>query len=326
MYNTDEEYNQDEELEIAEAMYHKALILAEKEGLTPEEAEQAALKQYDKARRRYAVEFMKRLEKKLSELSNQEVASILLALIASGLPVESEEELEYWIKRLERESLHRIAVYFMTRNKGLPAPGNLKMSPNHKKKLLKNIKDFTSEDIDAFTSMMSSINKAMERRIPKNKTGEEYKKFLEKEKFFKKVEKLLKKDAQEKKKEERRLQQEKVRDSANNNKQSDHLQALKSKMLGQGVPEGGNYWNNVLGDYTLASNKGQFVQKWQKNDIMQKAMDEPGKLSKAQLQELRGVDNRAFRKVAKEKLNQKSDSENAPSKISPQNMGSGMSR
>lgn len=96
-------------------------------------------------------------------------------------------------------------MYFIARNEGLDKPGSLKMPSNHKKKLLKNIKDFTSEDIEAFASMITSVNKILERREPKNKNGEEYKKFLERKKFFKRVEKLLKQDAQEKKKEERQL-------------------------------------------------------------------------------------------------------------------------
>ncbi len=320
-------YNQDEELEIAFIKKNKAEYLASEEGKTPYEIGEAGRKSFDEARTRYALEFLKRLEKRLSELNNQEISNLLLALMAAGLSIEDDEELEYWINRLERESLHRIAVYFIARNEGLTAPGSLKMSPNHKKKLLKNIKDFSAEDIEAFTIMMGAVNQLLPRKIPKNKNSEEYKKYLEKAKFFKRVEKLLKRDTQEKKKEERRLQQEKNKDKANN-KQPDYLQLLKEKMENQGVEAGSNYWNNVIGDFNRSENKAQFVKQWEKNDVLKKALDEPEKLTKEQIRELRGIDDKQFRKVTKEKLNQKSNSDNGQGKsgISPQNIAGEMSR
>ena len=323
----DEFYNQDEELEIAFIKKNKAEYAASAEGKSPYDVAEAGRKSFDEARTEYALEFLKRLEKRLSELDNQEISNLLLALMAAGLSIEDDEELEYWINRLERESLHRIAVYFISRNEGLATPGSLKMSPNHKKKLLKNIRDFTAEDIEAFTTMMGAINQLMPKKAPKNKNSEEYKKYLEKAKFFKRGEKLLKRDTQEKKKEDRRRQQEKSNDEANN-KKPDYLQLLKEKMESQGIENGSNYWNNVIGDFNRSENKAKFVQQWEKNDVIKKALDEPEKLTKEQLRELRGIDNKEFRKVTKEKLNQKSNSDNGQGKsgISPQNIAGEMSR
>lgn len=170
------------------------------------------------------------------------------------------------------------------------------MSPNHKKKLLKNIKDFTSEDIEAFASMMTSVNKILERREPANKNSEEYKKFLERKKFFKRVEKLLKQDAQEKKKEERQLQQ--ARNSQRKEGTPDYLGLLKDKMLREGVVQGGNYWGSVIDDFNHAENKGEFVSLWQKDEMRQMALDYPGKVLQEQIQKLRGIEN--LEKQAKE--------------------------
>ena len=289
MKNDNETYDVAEEQEIAAIVYNKEEYAAMGRGDGVLEVSLSAQAKSDEARRKYAISFLEKLERKLSELSNQEIANHLRALIASGLPVETEEELEFWLKKLERESLHRIAVYFIARNEGLDKPGSLKMPSNHKKKLLKNIKDFTSEDIEAFAAMMTSVNKIFEKREPANKNGEEYKKFLERKKFFKRVEKLLKQDVQEKKKEERQLQQ--ARQNKRNEEKPDYLGLLKDKMLREGVVQGGNYWGSVIDDFNHAENKGEFVSLWQKDEMRQMALDYPGKELQEQIQKLRGIEN-----------------------------------
>ena len=289
MKNDNETYDVAEEQEIAAIVYNKEEYAAMGRGDGVLEVSLSAQAKSDEARRQYAISFLEKLERKLSELSNQEIANLLRALIASGLPVETEEELEFWLKKLERESLHRIAVYFIARNEGLDKPGSLKMPSNHKKKLLKNIKDFTSEDIEAFAAMMTSVNKIFEKREPANKNGEEYKKFLERKKFFKRVEKLLKQDVQEKKKEERQLQQ--ARQNKRNEEKPDYLGLLKDKMLREGVVQGGNYWGSVIDDFNHAENKGEFVSLWQKDEMRQMALDYPGKELQEQIQKLRGIEN-----------------------------------
>ena len=289
MKNDNETYDVAEEQEIAAIVYNKEEYAAMGRGDGVLEVSLSAQVKSDEARRKYAISFLEKLERKLSELSNQEIANLLRALIASGLPVETEEELEFWLKKLERESLHRIAVYFIARNEGLDKPGSLKMSSNHKKKLLKNIKDFTSEDIEAFAAMMTSVNKIFEKREPANKNGEEYKKFLERKKFFKRVEKLLKQDVQEKKKEERQLQQ--ARQNKRNEEKPDYLGLLKDKMLREGVVQGGNYWGSVIDDFNHAENKGEFVSLWQKDEMRQMALDYLGKELQEQIQKLRGIEN-----------------------------------
>ncbi len=289
MKNDNETYDVAEEQEIAAIVYNKEEYAAMGRGDGVLEVSLSAQAKSDEVRRKYAISFLEKLERKLSELSNQEIANLLRALIASGLPVETEEELEFWLKKLERESLHRIAVYFIARNEGLDKPGSLKMPSNHKKKLLNNIKDFTSEDIEAFAAMMTSVNKIFEKREPANKNGEEYKKFLERKKFFKRVEKLLKQDVQEKKKEERQLQQ--ARQNKRNEEKPDYLGLLKDKMLREGVVQGGNYWGSVIDDFNHAENKGEFVSLWQKDEMRQMALDYPGKELQEQIQKLRGIEN-----------------------------------
>ena len=311
MENDNEVYDAAEEQEIAAIVYNKEEYAAKLRGDGALEVSLSAQAKRDEARRKYAISFLEKLERKLSELSNQEIANLLRALIASGLPVETEEELEFWLKKLERESLHRIAVYFIIRNDGLTKPGSLKMTPNHKKKLLKNVKDFTSEDIEAFASMMTSVNKIFERREPKNKVGEEYKKFLERKKFFKRVEKLLKQDAQEKKKEERRRL--KANDKSKSNEEPDYLNALKEKMSQEGVEPEGKYWNSVISDFDKSENKAVFVETWEKNEARQMALDYPDNNKQEQIQKLRGIDNLEERRREETSQNdkqQKSQKEN----------------
>ena len=280
----EQQYNTAEEQEIAVIMYNKEMHYLQKNGVDEKEAALAAQQKSDDVRRRYALEFLKKLEKKLSELSNQEIADILRALIASGLPIETEEELEYWIRRLERESLHRIAIYFVARNESADA-----RTAKYKKKFLKNIKDFTVEDIEALASMMTSINRIMDRKAPKDKNSEEYKRFWERKKFFKKVEQVLQEDAKEKQLEKRRARRNNPQ--VQQEEQPDYLDLLKNKMLREGVAQGGKYWDSVIEDFNHADNKGEFVSLWQKDEARQMALDSPDKNMQEQIQKLRGVDN-----------------------------------
>lgn len=280
----EQQYNTAEEQEIAAIMYNKEWHRLTQNAYDEQEVVSSAQQKSDEARRRYALEFLKKLEKKLSELSNQEIADILRALIASGLPIETEEELEYWIKRLERESLHRIAIYFVARNESADT-----RTAKYKKKFLKNIKDFTVEDIEALASMMTSINRIIDRKAPKDKNSEEYKRFWERKKFFKKVEQILQKDAKEKQLEKRRERRNNPR--VQQEEQPDYLDLLKNKMLREGVSQGGKYWDSVIEDFNHADNKGEFVNLWQKDEVRQMALDNPDKNMQEQIQKLRGVDN-----------------------------------
>ena len=53
-----------------------------------------AQEKYNEVRKRHALEFLKKIEDRLSSLSNQAVADLLRILIALGLDIEDEEELE----------------------------------------------------------------------------------------------------------------------------------------------------------------------------------------------------------------------------------------
>ncbi len=277
-------YNAEEEKKFAAIAYNKEVYAARKNGENEIQAAETARTGKDKARRAYALDFLNRLEKKLSELSNQETADILRALIASGLPVETEEELEYWIEKLEHESLHRIALYFLSRENAVK---NLQV--NHRKKFLINVDDFTAGDITAFASMMSSVNRLIARRMPKDKGSPEYKRFLERKKFFKRVEKILKKDAKEKKQKEQRRQRS--QNPQQRNRPPDYLDMLKAKMLREGVIPGKKYWESVIDDFNQAENKGEFVSVWQKDEARQMALDFPDEAFQEQIQKLRGIEH-----------------------------------
>lgn len=297
-------YDVDEEQEISAIIFNKEFYTAHGEGLNDEDARKYAQQKSNEARRKHALLFLNKLEKKLSELSNQEVADLLRALIASGLPIETEEELEFWIRKLERESLHRIAVYFVLRN------DNNAKSSRHKRKFQKNFEDFTADDIAALASMMTSINQIFLRKAPKDKNSEEYKRFLERKKFFKRVEKILQQDAQKRKKEEKQLQNI----PRNKREEVDYLSLLKEKMLREDVLRGGKYWNAVIDDFSVAPDKAEFVSLWQKDEMRQLALDFPDKNMQEQIQKLRGIDNfqeRTAQDTNSSQNKQKSDQSNA---------------
>lgn len=291
MDNVDDIYNVDEEQEIANIVFDKEVKRALDQGLSLEEAQQKAQKKQDEARRNYALNFLKRIEKKLNELSNQEIANILRALIASGLPIESEEELEYWINQLERESLHRIAFYFYKRNKNLKKGSIFAMSDNVRAKVMKNVEAYTSTDIEAMASMMTSVNKIFYKKMPKDKRGAAYEKFLEREKFFKKVEAMLQQDARDKKAFEKERRNHRINSRQEDSNEPNYLEKMKEKMRSEKVIEGGEYWNSVIEDFNTAQDKKDFVDLWQKDNLKELALDYPEKEVQEKINKLRGLED-----------------------------------
>ncbi len=277
-----ETYDDDKSLQFAEILKEKAEKKAKEEGQSTALAVEAGKSAFNTSRRRQAIDFLKTIKDKIDKLSNQEIAKLLNALIALGLSIEDEEELEYWINLLEKLSMQRMADYFVARN-GVDEHGKFNKPPNHIKKILTNTRGFTSEDLEAFVSILGSMQKVMEKKFPKNKEGAEYKKFLEKEKFIKKLEKVIKKDLGEKKKHEKEQNKQKQKNKPEKPEEKiDTLGILKGKMLSSGVESGGEYWSSVISDHDATIDKVKFVQDWTKDSSKEKELSQ-------KIQELRGI-------------------------------------
>lgn len=286
---TENIYNQDDELDIAALIKYKEEKRLIKKGKSLETANEKSQVEYDKARKNHALEFLKTLEKKLEELSNQDIANILSALLASGLVIEDEEELEYWIKLLEQIALSRVFSYMEMRDE-ITNTGLLTKIPLYKKRFAAKSNPYSSKELKSLDSMVNSIEIILQKRILETKGTDEQKKFLEREKNIKTAKTAIKQDLKEKKlvEEKEKLRQKKL--GKNNNKtkkedtnEQDYLNQLKEKMIGANVEVNGAYWNSVISDFDASINKPEFVKSWKSDSSQIK--------ESVKIKELRGIEN-----------------------------------
>lgn len=295
----DDIYSQDEELEIAFVLRMKKKEDLLSIGKSKKEAVERADKAYSKARREHAIEFLKKLDKKIEELSNRDVANLLQALLAMGLNIEDEEELEYWINLLEQIAVQRLNEY-LNFSEVSEQHDFLSRLPLHRKKFLNKSSPFTLKEVESLNSISKSLEVIIQRELIKNKNSKQYEKLLEREKHIKEVQRVIKKDLLNKK-----MQEDKERlHKQNNNKrrsnrskekespQEDYLDALKNKMIGANVEVNSNYWNQVLGAYEGSMDKAGFVSGWTvDSDYMKKeSQSEMSKEDISKIEELRGLD------------------------------------
>ena len=303
MQDTDdfnEEFDLDTDVVIANILKSKAELSARKEDKSSAEIANIGTKTFNKSLRDKAIKFLKKIEEKLESLSNQEVAKLLLALIAMGLSIEDEEELEYWISMLEKEALRRVASYFASQEE--VNNSGLARFAKHKTKFAKKAIEFSQEDLDSLVSIMGSINKIQQTKTPKDKDSVEYKKFLEKEKFFKKVEKLLKEERDKKAKENAQKQKTKTKVTQKEDVNK-LLGNLKTKMTLAGVEANGDYWAQTISDFKSSSNKTEFVSGWAHDGRQETKQSE--KVDSNKIKELRGIEE------SKEKSSENKGNENA---------------
>ena len=221
-------------------------------------------------------------------------------LILGGISIDSEEELEYWISKLERESLQRLAIYFFSKNE-------MKFS-RKKLKFVKTSEKYSLDDLVGLNMIAKSINKLIQKKAPLDTHSDEYKQFLKKAKFFKKLEQMIQKDIDARK--------NKIKNNKNNkNKKVNPWEVLKEKMISENVTPGSPYWNNVRGDFTASSDKMNFATSWQKDATQEAELNNPS-LEKEQLDKLRGVENKD-----KDKADSKDKSENNKEQAKDNNQG-----
>ena len=250
------EYNEDEALALAEAMQKKAEQEAEAAGKNAGEKYVCGQKAFNETIYHHAVSFLQKFQERLDSLSNQSIAKLLLVLVFLGLNIEDEEELEYWINLLEQQSFRRIAVYFEIRN-GRDAGGRLKPSRLPKSELLANISRYSSEDIDSLRLMAVGIQEKLRRRNPNILQTDE------KINFFKQIENFLSKDAKLKKTTEQKRPRRRM---PRREQTVDTLSLLQNKMRAAGVIEGGDYWNSVIAEHNMATDKEEFTRTWVKDE------------------------------------------------------------
>ena len=234
-------YDLAEEQEIARAVASKVNAGFVDVGMAKGESFFEAQKAYHTILKQRAVRFLKDLDQKIETLSNQEVADLLRVLLAGGLIIESEEELEYWIAILEQIALQRVAKVMEQM-----ADGNMQVPV----------------DAKGIISLIEVLKIAHLKREPKDKNSPEFAKWQELMKHFNKAEKFVKQGArgQNQQKGSRRSKQSgsKQENSSDDNSRDE----LIGKMVAAGVPPYGPYWNDVLSGYESASDKADFTARW----------------------------------------------------------------
>ena len=277
-----DEYDETESIPLAEALQKKAEKDASDSGLPLAEVKKQGINKYNEVRRKHAIEFLDKLQQDLETLSNQTIANLLKALIALGLSIEDEEELEYWLNMLTREVLLRLNEYFNQRSTlSLWKQVNSKAKPE-------NLDLLTSNDISALYDMVDSLKKINLAKT-QNETGKN-----RIDKFLGKMQDTLNNDL--------KLQKDKQRQSSkrkkNQNSQEDNaLDILKNKMTAEGIESGGRYWTEVIADFEMATDKNGFARNWVVDNARRNECD----IQK--INELRGIEAKKQRETEQQELN-----------------------
>lgn len=265
-----EEYDLEESEALAEALCKKAEQKAVADGLSVKEAQQKGKLKYNEVRRRHAKEFLQKIDMRLDKLSNQAIANLLRALIALGLDIEDEEELEFWISLLTKEFLQRLSLYFEQRD-----VESLWKQIAQTEMRAKDIEQFSMADIVAFSEIIKLL-KDVNTSISKNPAVCKRINI-----FFEKIEKVLKQDLKLKKNHQSRKP---LRSRTQG--QQDPLAILQGKMSAEGVERGEMYWANVMADYDASFDKLSFAQNWIIDNTFRK------EVNIQRINELRGVEDK----------------------------------
>ena len=274
---SDEIYYDDEEsIALAEALQKKAEQEAMRLGKNQDEIKQAGIKKFNEVRRKHAIDFLKTIDKKLDSLSNQTVANLLRALIAAGLDIEDEEELEYWINLLTRESFHRMDMYFSQRSQET-------LWNQLNKKVKVDLSYCSIEDISGLLNIVKQLNRVNKYR----KIDGAVKKRADE--ILKKIQNLLQNDVTTKKKELNNK-----RTSSRNSKRDENTDdiartMLQNKLTAADVEKGGKYWELVMDEFNLSTEKMDYAVRWSVNENLRE------QFVVQKINELRGVDDQKER-------------------------------
>ncbi len=271
------EYDLDESIWLAKALQTKAEQEVVSQGDNKETAKKQGVKKYNEVRRRHAIEFLQKTDMQLAVLSNQSIANLLKALIALGLSIDDEEELEYYINLLTKESLDRLTNYFKQRAE----VGLLKqLAGLTGRSITANISEYSAVDIAAFSEMIKSLKKINKHMAKNKKIGQR------RDSILGQIDKLLLKDIKAKQNSASIRQGAKKRQQSNENT----LDILKSKMMAEGVVVGGRYWNSVIAEFDAELDKVIFAKNWVLDDQRRNENDVQ------KINELRGIKDSAKKK------------------------------
>lgn len=261
-----DDYNFEEGFVFAEALAKKAKNEALLSGSNNHESEKVSQKKYNEVSRRHAIEYLKHLDNKLNSLSNQTIANLLKALIAMGLTIEDDEELEYWISILTQQTLDRIAMYFNQRDSS--SLWKQITSRPREINLLRQIKNYSPKEIQALSEMIQCLDKI---NIAKTKNINIAQKRSD---TLKRIDQTLKNDLKIKNLENQRSKHR----YRNRNKQAeetneDPSDILKNKMTAEGIEVNGRYWNHVISNFEATADKTEFAKHWTIDNELRQYLD-----------------------------------------------------
>ncbi|MBR6327317.1 MAG: hypothetical protein IKR60_00375 [Alphaproteobacteria bacterium] len=233
-------YNLIEEQEIARAVAAKVNNQFIETGMNEADGFFEAQKAYHHTLKTRALRFLKDIDQKLDSLSNQEIADLLRVLIAGGLNIETEEELEYYIALLERMAFQRLSNTLAQMKSNENAPIN---------------------DIKGLIGLVDALKILHLKRQPKDKNSAAFKKWQKMLQDFEKAKKQFKKLQAKSKQNQTGRRQTSKKESNSNNDDGPHNELI-SKMTAAGVIPNGPYWNDVLASYENATDKIDFVSSW----------------------------------------------------------------
>ncbi len=292
-----EEYDEDEAEEFAIAMAEKAYAQAIQNGISEAKAKKIAQEKYNEVRKRHILEFLKKVEEKLISLNNQTVADLLRILIALGLDIEDEYELESWINRLSLEAFNRINFYFNERdNISLYKQLITKVKTQ---KLLHNLKNYSIKDIEILRSMIKSLNKVNDKKTKNEKSR------IRRKDILQKIDKTLNKDITIKKQQKQRNNQPKSKQESKDNS----MEILTDKMTAEGIEVSGRYWNEVISDYNLSADKTDFANNWQIDHNRHNELDIKSVNDKQREDERVLAENEEHQRLEQENLRQHQEQE-----------------
>ncbi|MFV0626686.1 MAG: hypothetical protein ACK5N8_04995 [Alphaproteobacteria bacterium] len=187
---SDSFYNQDEELLFAFINKNKTereiLCLGYNNYQTKIESERI----YNLSRRKYAVEFLRLAEDKVSEFSHQDIIKILQALTAAGVSTQDVNSIEYWFQILEDEVTKRISNYILLSERGESYAAKSRSTNSKKSETVV----FSHSDVGNFLEMLLLMKDVLQQRTFSEVEVKEKRRNSEKLKYALMVEKILRKD------------------------------------------------------------------------------------------------------------------------------------
>lgn len=250
-----EYYDGNESIALAEALQKKAEQEAQNKHMLADDVRKRGIDKYNEVRRRHAIEFLQKIDEKINALSNQTIANLLKALIALGLDIEDEEELEYWINLLVREVLLRLNDYFEQRDvKSLWQQVNNKSA----KKDIFNV-NYDNKELMSLQDMVQSLRDINDIWAKSDNAR------IRIDNFLLKIERTLANDLQVRDNKKTRQRQNKNNQSKRKETHSQDdgaFEMLKNKMTAEGIEDGGRYWTEVVSDFEASDDKNNFARNW----------------------------------------------------------------